>query len=502
MKETSEIGIIGLAVMGQNLALNLADHGYRVSVYNRTTARTDAFLSLNVRTPGEFTGAPSLQEFVQSLKKPRKIIMMVKAGHPIDDMLGTLAPLLEKGDIVIDGGNSLYTDTTRREKMLREKGIYFVGCGISGGEEGARFGPALMPGGDEQAWQVISPILMTIAAKVDAQSGRPIEGARPGQPILDGIPCVTYIGSNGAGHYVKMVHNGIEYGDMQLIAEAYHILRYGLGLSMEEVQKTFTDWNQGDLNSFLMQITAKILSCKDPETGEFLVEKIVDKAEQKGTGTWTILSALGMSIPASTISEAVFARCISVLREERQEAARAFAFSHIQVFEDDRAAMIEAVRDSLYASKICCYAQGFNLMRAMSIQEQWNLNLGEIAMIWRGGCIIRARFLQRIKDAYERHPQLNNLLMDPYFQNILAHTQANWRWLVSQAALAGIPIPAFSASLSYFDSYRSDRLPANLIQAQRDYFGAHGYERVDQPQGQYFHFDWASSQKQYVLENE
>jgi 6-phosphogluconate dehydrogenase len=497
MKSKSDIGLIGLAVMGQNLALNIADHGFQISVYNRTTAKTDEFVAEHPSTPGGLVGTKSLEEFVSSLATPRKIVILVQAGKATDAVIDGLVPLLQQGDIIIDGGNSLYEDTIRREKDLKAKGLRFVGSGVSGGEEGARFGPSLMPGGDIESWKELEPIWKAVAAKVDAATGKPIEGAAPGKPVQGGVPCTTYIGPNGAGHYVKMVHNGIEYGDMQLICEAYNILRHGVGLSVDELHQVFTEWNEGDLDSFLIEITGKILGFKDPVTGAPAVDVILDRAGQKGTGKWTINSALDMGIPASTMSEAVFARCLSALKDERVAASKVLKGPANSKFEGSKAELIQAVRDSLYASKICSYAQGFALMRAASEQYNWNLNYGEIAMIFRGGCIIRARFLQRIKDAFDKNAKLPNLLLDPYFKDIIEKTQHNWRRIVSQAALTGIPVPAYSASLAYFDSYRSERLPANLLQAQRDYFGSHTYERVDQPRGKFFHLDWVGDKQQH-----
>ncbi|MDD5261647.1 MAG: NADP-dependent phosphogluconate dehydrogenase [Methylacidiphilales bacterium] len=496
MKQKSDIGLIGLAVMGQNLALNIADHGFQISVYNRTTSKTEAFVSENPGTPGGLIGAKTLEEFVQSLSAPRKIVILVQAGKATDAVIDGLVPLLAKDDILIDGGNSLYEDTIRREKDLREKGLRFIGSGVSGGEEGARFGPSLMPGGDPESWKELEPIWKAVAAKVDATTGKPIEGAKPGKPVEGGVPCTAYIGPDGAGHYVKMVHNGIEYGDMQLICEAYNILRHGIGLGISELQKTFTEWNEGDLDSFLIEITGKILGFQDPATGQPMVDVIMDRAGQKGTGKWTINSALDMGIPASTMSEAVFARCLSALKEERVAASRILKGPKL-AFSGGKDELIQAVRDSLYASKICSYAQGFALMRAASQQYNWNLHYGEIAMIFRGGCIIRARFLQRIKDAYDKDPALTNLLLDPYFKEIIEKTQHNWRKIVAESALSGIAAPAFSASLAYFDSYRSEQSPANLLQAQRDYFGSHTYERIDQPKGKKFHLDWVGDHKQY-----
>jgi 6-phosphogluconate dehydrogenase len=495
MSKLSDIGLIGLAVMGQNLALNIADHGFRISVFNRTASKTRAFVEAHPNTPGGLVGCETIEEFVASLKRPRKVIILVQAGKATDAVIESLIPHLEPDDIVIDGGNALWTDTVAREKALRAKGLRFIGCGVSGGEEGARFGPSLMPGGAESSWKEIEPIWKAIAAKVDPQTGKPLEGAAPGKPIEGGVPCTTYIGPDGSGHFVKMVHNGIEYGDMQLICEAYQILRYGAGLTIDELRTVFTDWNKGDLDSFLIQITGKILGFKDKATGLPMVDVILDTAGQKGTGKWTIQSALDAGVPCSTISEAVFARCISAMKDERVAAAAVLQGPE-KGMGGNKQEWIAAVHDALYASKICSYAQGFALMRQVSLERGWNLNLGEIAMIFRGGCIIRARFLQRIKDAFDRDPNLPNLLLDPYFKDVIARTQHNWRRVVASAALSGIPCPAYAASLAYFDSYRSERLPANLLQAQRDYFGSHTYERIDRPRGTFFHLDWLGNQEE------
>jgi len=495
----ADIGLVGLAVMGQNLALNIADHGFAIAVYNRTIGTMEEFVAKNPDTPGMIVGCGTLEEFVQSIRRPRKIIILVKAGKATDAVIDSLVPLLEKGDIIVDGGNALWTDTVRREKSLAEIGLRFVGSGVSGGEEGARFGPSLMPGGDVSSWNELEPVWRAIAAKVDAKIGKPIKGAKPGKPVEGGVPCTAYIGPNGAGHFVKMIHNGIEYGDMQLICEAYNILKNGLGLSDEELHRTFMEWNEGDLDSFLIEITGNILGIKDPITGKSFVDVIMDRAGQKGTGQWTINAALETGIPVSTMSEAVFARCISAIKEERVVASKSISGPKTTRFDGDRAELIQAVRDSLYASKICSYAQGFALMRAVGTEQGWNLNFGEIAMIWRGGCIIRARFLQRIKAAFDNNANLGNLLLDPYFRDIIERKQQNWRSIVAKAALAGIPVPAFSASLAYFDSYRSERLPANLLQAQRDYFGSHTYERIDQPAGKYFHYDWVGDRRQHEV---
>jgi 6-phosphogluconate dehydrogenase len=477
MNPSSDIGLIGLAVMGENLALNIERNGFPISVYNRTTSKVDELV--NGRAKGKkMLGTRSPQEFVASLKRPRKIIIMVKAGKPVDDTIQQVLPYLEPGDIIMDGGNSLFTDTERRCTELEAKNFPFLGTGISGGEEGALWGPSIMPGGSQKGYEHMSTILKKISAKVNNED------------------CCEFMGKGGAGHYVKMVHNGIEYGDMQLICEAYQILRYGVGLSVDELQQTFSEWNKGDLDSFLIEITSKILGFKDPATNQPMVDVIMDRAGQKGTGKWTIISALEYGIPCSTMSEAVFARCLSAIKEERIEASKLLKGPEPKI-KVDKKQMIEAVRDSLYASKICSYAQGFALMSAASKEKNWGLNFGAASMIWRGGCIIRARFLQRIKDAFDKNPNLKNLLLDPYFKEIIQRTQQNWRTVVSQAVLAGIPTPTFSASLAYFDSYRTERLPANLLQAQRDYFGSHTYERVDQPVGKFFHLDWVGDKKQH-----
>ncbi len=486
---SSDIGLVGLAVMGQNLALNIADHGFRISVYNRTTSKTDAFVAANPDTPGGVVGTATLEEFVQSIRRPRKVIILVQAGGPTDAVIDGLTKLLDPEDIIIDGGNALWTDTIRREKELNEKGFRFVGSGVSGGEEGARFGPALMPGGKESAWQELKPIWEAIAAKVDEETGKPLEGAEPGRPIEGGVPCATYIGENGAGHYVKMVHNGIEYGDMQMICEAYNLMGNLLGMTPGEMSTVFGEWNQGVLDSFLIEITADILGQEDPETGQPFVDIVLDTAGQKGTGKWTSVNALDMGIAAPCIAEAVFARCISAIKEERVAASQVIT-ANVEPFEGDRAEFVQAVHDALYCSKICSYAQGFQLMREAQREYDWELNFGEISMIWRGGCIIRARFLQKIFEAYQANPGIANLLLDPYFKSEVDRCQANWRKVVATAALHGVPLPCFSSALSYYDSYRSARLPANLLQGQRDFFGAHTYERVDKERGQTFHIDW------------
>ena len=488
-KARSDIGLIGLAVMGQNLALNIADHGFQISVYNRTTEKTDKFVAENPATPGGVVGTKTLQEFVASLAKPRKMVILVQAGKATDAVIDGLVPLLEAGDIVIDGGNALWTDTIRREKALREKNLRFIGSGVSGGEEGARFGPSLMPGGDPTSWAELKPIWEAIAAKVDAKTGKPIPGATPGHPVTGGVPCTTYIGANGAGHYVKMVHNGIEYGDMQMICEAYALMKNLLGLKPAEMSAIFTEWNKGKLDSFLIEITADILQQKDPVTRKPFVDIVLDTAGQKGTGKWTSTNALDMGVPAPTVAEAVFARCISAIKEERVAAAKILKGPG-KKYRGSKKALLEAIHDALYCSKICSYAQGFQLMRTAQTEFNWTLNFGEIAQIWRGGCIIRAAFLQKITEAYARKPDLANLLLDPYFNATVKKAQANWRKVVSLAAECGVAAPTFSSALSYYDGYRSARLPANLLQAQRDYFGAHTYERTDQPRGKFFHLDW------------
>jgi 6-phosphogluconate dehydrogenase len=488
-KPLSDIGLVGLAVMGQNLALNIADHGFQISVYNRTTETTEKFVAENPDTPGGVVGTKTLEEFVQSLARPRKVIILVKAGGPTDAVINSLLPLLEQGDIIIDGGNALWTDTIRREKELAAKGFRFVGSGVSGGEEGARFGPSLMPGGDLSSYEEIKEIWMAIAAKVDAATGKPLTGATPGNPVTGGVPCTTYIGPNGAGHYVKMVHNGIEYGDMQMICESYDILRKLGGFTPDELSGIFGEWNRGKLDSFLIEITADILQQKDPETGAPFVDIVLDTAGQKGTGKWTSVNALDMGVPAPTIAEAVFARCLSAVKEERVAASTQLP-GPATTWTGDRAELVQAVHDALYCSKICSYAQGFQLMSTAQGEYNWTLNFGEIAKIWRGGCIIRAGFLQKITEAYERNPQLANLLLDPFFKAEIDRAQSNWRRVIALAATHGISAPTFYSALSYYDGYRSASLPANLLQAQRDFFGAHTYERTDKPRGKAFHIDW------------
>jgi 6-phosphogluconate dehydrogenase len=465
---TYPIGLIGLAVMGENLVLNMESKGFPVAVFNRTPEKTKNFAETKAKGKN-ILPTYSIEEFINALARPRKIMLMVKAGDAVDKFIDKLIPHLEKGDLIIDGGNSDYRDSERRAKYLGEKGFLFIGTGVSGGEEGALKGPSIMPGGQRDAYKLVEPIFTKIAAQVD------------------GEPCCTYIGAGGAGHYVKMVHNGIEYGDMQLITEAYLLLKLVLGMDAQELHRTFLEWNSGDLDSYLIEITADIFSKKDEETGKPMVDVILDKAGQKGTGKWTVQSSLELGVSAPTIAEAVFARIISSIKDERVEASKILTGPSIAV-NGEKDKFKDAVRDALYASKICSYAQGFALMQAASREYAWELNFGEISMIWRGGCIIRAHFLQRIKDAYDKNPSLKNLLLDPYFNDVIKKTQNNWRWVVSDASKLGVPIPAFSSALSYYDSYRHERLGANLLQAQRDYFGAHTYERVDK-EG-VFHTEW------------
>ncbi|MDQ2899588.1 MAG: decarboxylating NADP(+)-dependent phosphogluconate dehydrogenase [Acidobacteriota bacterium] len=467
---TCDIGLIGLAVMGQNLVLNMNDHGYKVAVFNRTVSKVDDFID-NEAKGTQVVGAHSIEELIGALKKPRRVMLMVKAGDTVDKMIESLIPHLEKGDILIDGGNSHYPDTTRRTKALAEKGILFIGTGVSGGEEGARFGPSIMPGGNPEAWPHVKAIFQSIAAKVE-----------------DGTPCCDWVGEDGAGHYVKMVHNGIEYGDMQLICEAYQLLKDGLGLNAGALHDVFAKWNQGELDSFLIDITSQIFA-KNDEDGTPMVDKILDTAGQKGTGKWTAISALDLGMPVTLIGEAVFARCLSALKGER-EAASKILHGPKKPAEQDRKAFIEDVRRALYCSKMISYAQGYMLLRDAAKEQGWNLNFGGIALMWRGGCIIRSRFLGKIKEAYEKNPKLTNLLLDDFFSKLLNDYQASWRRAIVQAIDYGVPTPAFSTALSFYDGYRTARLPANLLQAQRDFFGAHTYERVDKPRGEFFHTNW------------
>ena len=466
----ADIGLIGLAVMGQNLVLNMEEKGYRVAVFNRTVSKVTDFIEQN---PGKkLYGAKSLEDLCANLSKPRKVMIMVKAGQAVDDQINQLLPHLEAGDVLIDGGNSHFPDTIRRTRELEEKGFLFIGTGVSGGEEGARYGPSIMPGGSHKAWPLVKEILQATAAKVgDAKA-----------------PCCEWVGNDGAGHYVKMVHNGIEYGDMQLICEAYFLMKESLGLGADEMHEIFAEWNRGDLDSYLIEITRDILAKKDDDTGLPLVEFVLDTAGQKGTGKWTSESALELGIPAPTIVEAVLARGLSALKKDRVEAA-AHLSGPSPSFDGDKKAFVDAIRGALYCSKICSYAQGYALMAAAAEEHNWELNFGDIALLWREGCIIRARFLERIKEAFERQPKLNNLLLDPFFKNVIDENQTNWRLVVSEAIRLGIPTPAFSSAIAYYDSYRRERLPANLLQAQRDYFGAHTYQRIDK-EG-IFHSSWA-----------
>lgn len=476
--------------MGQNLALNIADHGYQISVYNRTYTKTQDFLNRNSYS-SKLHGFESLKSFVGSLEKPRKIIIMVQAGAATDAVIESLLPHLDEQDIIIDGGNSKWTDTIRRENTLNKKNICFVGSGVSGGEEGARFGPSLMAGGSKYAWEQIKDAWLAISAKVDPATGKPLEGGLPGKPVDGGVPCAAYIGENGAGHYVKMVHNGIEYGDMQMICEAYHLMSDLLGLQANQIGETFAHWNQGELDSFLMDISADALQQKDSGKGGYLVDFVLDTAGQKGTGKWTSINALDMGISAPTVAEAVFARCMSAIKDERTHASRILVGPSANSLSPiEKSHFLEAIRGALYCSKICSYAQGFQLMQAAAVEYDWALNYGEIAQIWRGGCIIRAAFLQKITEAYEKDPVLANLLLDSYFKESLEKYQCQWREVISTAVLHGVPVPTFSSALSYYDSYRSERLPQNLLQIQRDYFGAHTYERTDRERGEYYHVDW------------
>ncbi|MDH7603561.1 MAG: decarboxylating NADP(+)-dependent phosphogluconate dehydrogenase [Melioribacter sp.] len=466
----ADIGLIGLAVMGENLVLNMESHGFTVAVYNRTIEKVDNFI--NGRGKGKnIIGTHSIEELVANLKKPRKIMLMVKAGKPVDDFIELLIPHLEPGDIIIDGGNSHFPDTIRRTKYLEEKGFLFIGTGVSGGEEGALRGPSIMPGGSPKAWEHVKTIFQAIAAKVE-----------------DGSPCCDWVGENGAGHFVKMVHNGIEYGDMQLICETYQIMKDLLGLSYEEMHNIFKEWNEGELQSYLIEITRDILAYKD-EDGQPLVEKILDAAGQKGTGKWTVIASLDTGIPLTLIGEAVYARALSALKEERVEASKVISGPRPK-FDGDKKQFIDDLRKALYASKIISYAQGFMLMREAAKEYGWNLNYGGIALMWRGGCIIRSIFLGKIKEAFDKNPNLSNLILDPFFKEKVESSQESWRRVVTTAISNGIWIPALSTALNFFDGYRNGRLPANLLQAQRDYFGAHTYERVDRPRGEFFHTNW------------
>ncbi len=470
MEAKADIALIGLAVMGQNLILNMNDNGFTVVAFNRTVSKVDDFINKEAKGT-KVIGAHSIEEMVSLLKKPRRVMMLVKAGPAVDEFIDQLLPHLEAGDIIIDGGNSLFQDTIRRTKYVESKGLLYIGTGVSGGEEGARHGPSIMPGGSPAAWPHVKDIFQKIAAKVE-----------------DGTPCCDWVGENGAGHYVKMVHNGIEYGDIEVIGEAYNLMKDGLGMTADEMQAVFAEWNKGELDSYLIEITSHILAFKDTD-GQPLVDKILDVAGQKGTGKWTGISSLDLGIPITLISEAVYSRCISALKDERVAAAKKLKGPRRKI-STDRAKFIEDIRRALYASKIVSYAQGYMLMRAAAAEYKWNLNYGGIALMWRGGCIIRSRFLGKIKDAYVANPKLSNLLLDKFFRAAIKECQRSWRNVVAISAKKGIPTPAFSTALSFYDSYRSDRLPANLLQAQRDYFGAHTYERIDKPRGQFFHTNW------------
>ena len=473
-EKKADIGLIGLAVMGQNLVLNMNDHGFTVAVFNRTVSKVDDFLNSAAKGRDTIIGARSIEEFVSSLSRPRKVMLMVKAGEGVDSFIDMVLPHLEEGDLIIDGGNSHFPDTVRRTKSLAEKGLLYIGTGVSGGEEGARHGPSIMPGGNPKAWPLVKDIFQGISAKTD-----------------DGDPCCDWVGEDGAGHYVKMVHNGVEYGDMQLICEAYQLMKEGLGLGAEEMHKVFADWNEGELDSYLIEITADILAFKDDD-GNPLVDKILDTAGQKGTGKWTGISALDLGTPVTLIGEAVFARCLSALKEERVAAAKELKGPSVEA-KVDKAFFTEDVRQALLASKIVSYAQGYMLMREAAREHGWNLNYGGIALMWRGGCIIRSVFLGKIRDAFAKNPNLNNLLLDDYFKEVIERCQPSWRRVVAKAVEIGIPVPAFSTALCFYDGYRADRLPANLLQAQRDYFGAHTYERLDKPRGEFFHTNWTGT---------
>jgi 6-phosphogluconate dehydrogenase len=471
----ADIGLVGLAVMGENLVLNMESKGFTVACFNRTVEKVDAFVT--GRGKGKkIIGCHNVQELVANLKSPRRIMMMVKAGKAVDETMDAIIPFLSPGDILIDGGNSQYTDTIRRTKKMAEKGLRFIGAGVSGGEEGALKGPAIMPGGDASAWPFVKDIFQAIAAKVD-----------------DGSPCCAWMGNDGAGHFVKMVHNGIEYGDMQLICEAYDIMSRGLGMTAPEIQKVFAEWSKGDLNSYLIDITAEILGKTDDlGTGKPVVDMILDTAGQKGTGKWTSQAGLDLGIGIPQIAEAVFARCLSAIKDERVAASKKLRGPKAP-FRGDKDAFIKQLERAVYAAKICSYAQGYQLLRAASDEHKWNLNYGEIALVWRNGCIIRAQFLGQIKAAFDKKPKLANLLLDQYFKSTIGKAQSPWRNVIRTAVKLGIPVPAMGTALNYYDSYRSEHLPANLLQAQRDYFGAHSYERLDKPRGEFFHYIWTES---------
>jgi 6-phosphogluconate dehydrogenase len=466
-----DIGLIGLAVMGENLVLNMEDHGFSVAVFNRTTSKVDNFVQGRAKSKN-IKGCYHIEELIQNLKRPRKVMLLVKAGAPVDEFIEKIMPHLEKGDIIIDGGNSHFPDTIRRTKYVEENGFLYIGTGVSGGEEGALKGPSIMPGGSKEAWSHVEPIFKAIAAKVE-----------------DGSPCCEWVGNDGAGHFVKMVHNGIEYGDMQMICESYWIMKNVLGLTTEEMAPVFTEWNKGELDSYLIEITRDIMGKKDHETGKAMLDVILDTAGQKGTGKWTSQAALDLGIPAQTVAEAVFARAMSAIKEERVHASKSLSGPQPK-FSGDKKKFVTKIQHALYASKICSYAQGYQLMRAAAEEYKWDLKFGDIALMWREGCIIRAQFLGRIKEAFDKNPDLENLLLDDYFKEVIETNQSAWREVIATAVTNGIPVPAFSSALAYYDGYRSAVLPANLLQAQRDYFGAHTYERVDKPRGEFFHTNW------------
>jgi 6-phosphogluconate dehydrogenase len=469
MENLADIGLIGLAVMGENLVLNMESKGFTVAVFNRTVEKVDKFV--NGRGKGKnFIGAHSIEELCKSLKRPRKVMMLVKAGRAVDDFIEQIVPYLEPGDVIIDGGNTHFPDTIRRTAYVESKGLLYIGTGVSGGEEGALNGPSMMPGGSKAAWELVKPVFQSICAKADGQ------------------PCCEWVGENGAGHFVKMVHNGIEYGDMQLICETYQIMKDILGMSAQEMHEVFREWNSGELDSYLVEITRDILAYKNEE-GEVVVDKILDTAGQKGTGKWTAVSALDQGVPLTLIAEAVFSRCLSAQKDERVIASKQLS-GPVPSFSGDRKAFIEDLKNALYASKIVSYAQGYMLMREAAKEYKWNLNYGGIALMWRGGCIIRSVFLGKIKEAFDKNPALTNLLLDPFFKEKVMTAQDSWRRIASSAIVNGIPIPSMSAALNYFDGYRTERLPANLLQAQRDYFGAHTYERIDRPRGEFSHTNW------------
>jgi 6-phosphogluconate dehydrogenase len=470
MEPKGDIALIGLAVMGQNLIMNMNDHGYTVVAYNRTVSKVDEFKNDAAKGRDTILPAHSIEEMVGLLKRPRKIMLMVKAGQPVDEFIEHLLPHLEPGDLIIDGGNSHFPDTIRRTKYLESKSMLFIGTGVSGGEEGARFGPSIMPGGSPKAWPLVKDIFQGISAKTP-----------------EGEPCCDWVGEDGAGHYVKMVHNGIEYGDMQLICEAYQLMKEGLGLSNEEMHEAFAEWNKGELDSYLIEITRDILAYR--ENGEYVVDKILDTAGQKGTGKWTTVSSLDLGMPVTLIGEAVFARCLSAMKEERVAASKILSGPKAKL-DGDKKGLVEDIRQALLASKIVSYAQGFMLLKEAANEYKWSLSYGGIALMWRGGCIIRSAFLGDIKKAFDKNPGLQNLLLDDYFRKVIDRCQPPWRRVVAQAVQHGVPVPAFTTALAFYDGYRSERLPANLLQAQRDYFGAHTYERIDKPRGQFFHTNW------------